>query len=66
MKSSILYMAGIQARLNEIYYDLQRLSWTDAEIQSRELGRDMDALRQHVDNAAGRCSTVIRVLKRID
>jgi hypothetical protein len=69
MKSSIVNMMKIQTRLNEIYYDLQRLSglsgWTDEELASRELGRDMDALRQHIDNASGRCSTVIQVLRRI-
>jgi len=41
------------------------INWTQAEISDAQLGRDMDALRQHLDNAAGRCSTCIHDVRRL-
>ena len=44
------------------------INWTQAEISDAQLGRDMDALRQHLQNAAGRCNSCIgdvRLINRV-
>lgn len=66
MKKSIERVLKIQAALNELVYEMDRMDgWTDKECADRVLSEDMDALRKHIDNAAGRASTIIHDLRRI-
>jgi hypothetical protein len=64
---SIRFMMMIQSRIEGLATDLGRWTqWSGDEISDLELGKDMDALRQHLDNASGRCSTCIQELRRIN
>jgi hypothetical protein len=57
MKQAAVNMKAIIRKLNGIDADLQRLDgWSPSELGDRQLGGDLEALRQHVDNAIGRCS----------
>jgi hypothetical protein len=65
-KPSIEFMMKFQNSIEELLGDLRRMpQWSDEEVLDHKLGKDMDALRQHLDNASGRCSECIRRLREI-
>ena len=65
MKKSIENVLKIQSKLEELKHELNRIEWTEAECKDQELGIAVDILRQHLDNASGRASTVILRLRKI-
>ena len=58
-------LTRMQEMILAIKHAERLINWTQAEISDAQLGRDMDALRQHLDNAAGRCSTCIHDVRRL-
>lgn len=66
MSKSVDGMARIAIRLAELAAELERLGgWTQADLDDPELGRHMDVLKQHVENACGRSRVVVRRLSWI-
>lgn len=65
MNGRIETMLRIARMIAEAKHETERLTgWTQADLRDERLGKDLDALRQHLDNAHGRCSTVIDDLRR--
>jgi len=51
-------------RLQQVRKDIEAIDWNDAQIRDRHLGDHMTAFEAHLDNAAGRLSTVIQHIRR--
>lgn len=56
-------LLAVSRSLRSAQRALEACAWTGAEACSSALGRHLDALRQHLDNASGRTSTVISALR---
>jgi uncharacterized cysteine cluster protein YcgN (CxxCxxCC family) len=64
--NSVERLAMVAALVDHAQWVLRRITWTPAECADRQLGEDMDALRDHLDKATGRTSTVMQQLRRIN
>ena len=53
-------------RLGDARKALESIEWTRAQIDDRQTSRDLDALRNHIDNAVGRLSTLVHTLARLE
>jgi len=49
--------------LDENLKDFDALEWSDEQLNDEELGKDVDALKEHIDSAIGRASKIVRRLK---
>jgi hypothetical protein len=53
-------MIRIKIKIQECEHELHRLSgFSDADCRNEALGKHIDAVKQHLDNASGRMSSAI-------
>jgi len=63
---SVETMLRVSEMLAETKHEIIRCKgWTAAEIADNQLCRDMDALRELLEQAHGRTSTIIQELRRL-
>ena len=66
VKTSVKDMMNIHRRICSIAAELEQLTgWTDEELRDTDLADFMKSLSQHLNNAAGRSTTIIMRLHRI-
>ena len=66
MKASQEMILKIANTIREAQHELKRLNgWTDAEIADANLARHIEELDQHLENAAGRASTIIMAIRLV-
>lgn len=56
-------MNAVAAKLEEIEKMIVNIQWTDEEVRDATLGKDLNALNQHLDNAKGRAITIFYSVK---
>lgn len=66
MTNSKVEALAIMKKLNEATSALRRVIYTQREADDESLGKNLDALELHLDNAIGRASAVFADLVRIN